>query len=481
MSHADVRISSAESLSGLDADSAKVRVSRILSATIFFSVLGLIVITAIPYGTVEAWWKAFFVCAVFVLAILWIIESYLSERLFDDAWPLVLPVAAFALYSFLQTVSFRSGALPAGVGSSTWNAISVDPYQTRFFVLQLLALLLAGVFISRYANTERRVMVLVNVVICIAVASAIFGIVRQTAQTDVGFGLPLIKPEQGFAQFVNRNHFAYLMEMGFGLVLGIILARGVKRERLLVYVAALLLIWTALVACGSRGGLLAMLAQVVIALLLHGTLMRRETAIGRESKILNIARTLPARVLLLLVLISGIGFGALWLGGDPLASRIEESRNDFSAENDEARQGVSRKQIWSVTLRMFAANPIAGVGMGAYWTAVPQFHDASGRMTPQEAHNDYLEVLASGGLIGAGLAVWFGVVVFRRTKQNLTSSNRFRRAISFGAAIGIAGVAIHSLFDFGLHLIINALVFTTLLGIATSKTVWSRRQINEVP
>jgi len=209
MSHADVRASSTESLPDLSAVSAKVRVSRILSGAIFFSVLGLIVITAIPYGTVDAWWKAFFVCAVFVLAILWIIESYLSERLFDNAWPLVLPVAALALFSFLQTVSFQAGAPPAGISLSTWKAISVDPYQTRFFVLQLLALVLAGVFISRYANTERRVMALVNVVICIAVASAIFGVLRQTTQTDVGFGLPLIKPEQGFAQFVNRNHFAY--------------------------------------------------------------------------------------------------------------------------------------------------------------------------------------------------------------------------------------------------------------------------------
>ena len=57
--------------------------------------------------------------------------------------------------------------------------------------------------------------------------------------------------------------------------------------------------------------------------------------------------------------------------------------------------------------------------MGAYWAAVPKYHDASGRMTPQEAHNDYLEVLASGGLVAAALVAWFAVVVFRRTKENV--------------------------------------------------------------
>lgn len=479
MSQADISVRSAEPLARLKSGAAKARISRILSATIFFSLVGLIVVTAIPYGTAEAWWKAFFVCATFIVTILWIIESHLSNELFGDAWQLSLPIFALVLFSFLQTIAFTQGNSPAGITSSTWNAISADPYQTRFFALQLLALALSGIFVSRYATSERRVMVVVNVVIALAVASAIFGLVRQTTQQAVGFGLPLIKPDQGFAQFVNKNHFAYLMEMAFGLVLGIVLAGGVKRERLLVYVAALLPIWTGLVLCGSRGGLIAMMAQVVIALLVFGSIRRKRRSEESESRIINIVRSAPARILLLLVLIGGVVFGALWLGGDQLATRIEESRTELNATMDEGRQGVSRKDIWRVSARMFAANPIVGVGMGAYWAAVPKFHDASGRMTPQEAHNDYLEVLASGGLVAAGLLAWFAVIVFRRTKENVVSSNRFRRAICAGAAIGIAGVAIHSMFDFGLHLIINALVFTTLLAIATSKRQWTIREVTE--
>jgi O-antigen ligase len=90
-------------------------------------------------------------------------------------------------------------------------------------------------------------------------------------------------------------------------------------------------------------------------------------------------------------------------------------------------------------------------------------------MTPQEAHNDYLELLASGGLVGLGIGVWFAIVVLRRMRKNLVAPNRFRRAACFGAVLGIAGVAVHSLVDFGLHTIVNALVFTTLIVIATSK------------
>jgi putative inorganic carbon (hco3(-)) transporter len=126
---------------------------------------------------------------------------------------------------------------------------------------------------------------------------------------------------------------------------------------------------------------------------------------------------------------------------------------------------------------MFAANPITGVGLGGYWVAVTQFHDASGRYTPQEAHNDYLELLASGGLIGAAIGVWFLVVFIRRIRQNLRSPNRLRRAVCLGAVVGITGVAAHSMLDFGLHLMANAFVFTTLVVLATSNPRWAIRTV----
>jgi O-antigen ligase len=122
---------------------------------------------------------------------------------------------------------------------------------------------------------------------------------------------------------------------------------------------------------------------------------------------------------------------------------------------------------------------VLGVGMGAYWVAVPAFHDASGTLTPQEAHNDYLELLASGGVVGFAIGVWFLIAVAKKAKANLRSSNRLRRAACLGASIGIAGVAVHSLVDFGLHMIANAIVFTTLVVIATSEQPWNKEPIRE--
>jgi O-antigen ligase len=426
------------------------------------------VLTAIPYGTSQPWWIASFVTVSFGLAIVWLIDGYRCDSWLAGTGPLLLPLAALAAFAFVQTISFGGSA--AGIRFPIWNSISADPYQTRFFVLLLGALAICGVLLSRYAATEKRMRVVINVIIFVAIASALFGIVRQTTQHSKGFGLALLMPDSGYGQFINKNHFAYLMEMALGLVLGLVLLRGVKREQVFVYLAALLPIWTGLVLCGSRGGLVAMMAQVLVAILLFSGRGRRHSS--NDASFSRITRSLPVRITLMAVLILGVLIGTLWLGGDQLASHIEESRLQLNTDTSVLHEGASRSEIWGATWKMFVAHPIAGVGLAGYWAAVPAFHDASGRLTPQQAHNDYLELLASGGLIGTIILVWFGVVVISRIRENLKVENRFRRSACFGATVGIAGVAVHSLVDFGLHTIVNALVFTTLIAIATSKAQW---------
>jgi O-antigen ligase len=427
----------------------------LLSKITFCALVVLIVVAPIPYGTVEPWWKAAFVCAVFAICIIALIETlkHRIERI--EGASILLPMLALSLLAFLQTLSLGSRT---DANLSVWNTISADPYQTRFFALQMLALTTLLALLYRYASTERRVRVLVYTVLAIAVASAVFGILRQTTQQETGFLLPLLKKNQGYGQFINKNHFAYLMEMAFGLGLGIVLGGGVARERLMIYVALLLPIWTGLVLANSRGGILAMLAQVVVAVLLlvssHG-----------DYELPKIAQSAALRAVLLVVLVIGVLFGTFWVGGDRLATNFENATNEIASSST----GASRNEIWRATLKMFAAHPIVGVGLGAYWIGITAYHEASGLMTPQEAHNDYLELLSSGGLIGLALGVWFAVAVVRKIRQNLSTDVGSQRAVRFGAVLGITGIAAHSLVDFGLHIMTNAVVFIVLIMIATAR------------
>lgn len=421
-----------------------------MNRSLFGLLVALLIITAIPYGTVEPWWKAAFVCAVFGICIIAIIELAISGDAHIPGKQVLLPMLALSAFAYLQTLSLD--------GSEVWNAISADPYQTRFFVLQLLALTVYLGLLYRYASTEKRVRALIFTILGIAVASAVFGILRQTTQQGTGFVLPLLKQNMGYAQFVNKNHFAYLMEMAFGLGLGILLSGTVKKDRVLIYVALLFPIWTGLVLANSRGGILAMLTQVVVAALL----------LLNSSELPKFGRSFALKAALIMALVAGVSIGTIWVGGDRLASNFEATSREFSPETT-TTQGASRNEIWRASLKMFAASPFLGVGFGGYWIGITAYHNASGLMTPQEAHNDYLEILSSGGVVGFAIAVWFVVAVSRLARQNLAVDTGYQRAVRLGAVLGIAGVAAHSLVDFGLHIITNALVFITLIMLVTTK------------
>jgi putative inorganic carbon (HCO3(-)) transporter len=450
--------------------SADLRIAGLLNTAIFAALVGLVILTAIPYGTIEPWWKAAFVCVVFALGICAIVEGLLSRSGSTVRLSVLLPLLALTAFALLQTVSLGTGNRNPGISyRSQWISISADPYQTRFFVLQFLALTLALAMLYRVASNERRVRILIQVVIGVAVFSALFGILRQATQHNTGFVLPLMKPGQGYGQFINKNHFAFLMEMAFGLGLGLVLAGGVKRERIMIYVALLLPIWTGLVLSNSRGGILAMLAQLVVAVLLLTNVRDKAQGAITEHRFFNLVRPLGLRIALLVALIIGILYGTLWVGGDRLASSFEAARTEWNPTAAGSHEGATRNEIWRATWRMFEAHPVFGVGLGGYWIAITAYHNASGTLTPQEAHNDYFELLASGGAVGFALGVWFAMAVYRLTRENLKSASRFGRAACFGATLGITGVAVHSLVDFGLHMMVNALVFVILVMIATAR------------
>src|SRR5688572_8552034 len=91
--------------------------SSVVKKIVFAALLGLIVITAVPYGTVEPWWKAAFVCAVFAICIVALVSG--SFRIEGGA--ILLPMLALAALAFVQTLSL--GSLEVA-GFSVWNTIS---------------------------------------------------------------------------------------------------------------------------------------------------------------------------------------------------------------------------------------------------------------------------------------------------------------------------------------------------------------------
>jgi O-antigen ligase len=444
-----------------------------VEAFVFYSLVVLIALVAIPYGTVEPWWEAVFECAVFAVGLLWIIQGSISGSWIQGSVRVFYPMIALVALALLQSLQLWQ---MDWAGNRVWYAISADPFESRRFALKTAALILAGVMLVRYTVSRRRLSVLVHAIIGVALASALFGIVRQGMQHAPGFGLPLLRPGSGYGQFINKNHFAYLIEMAMGLVAGVAIMRREKRERLLIYLAAFLVMWVGLVLSNSRGGLLAMVAQVICAPVIFLDSRPRAGA-GARSWTRSVA-VRAATIGALLIVFAG---GVWWLGGDQLATGAETASIEIAgADRTELHEGARRRDIWRSTWLMFKAHPIMGAGFGGYWAEVPLFHQASGRLTPQQAHNDYLEVLASGGIAGVALLIWFAVVMVRQARDALTATDGFQRAAAGGAIIALVGVVVHSVADFGLHITINALVFVALVAILSLKAMTPHSRPAEV-
>lgn len=448
------------------------RISRILESFIFYSLLVTIALTAVPYGTVQPWWEAIFESAVFALSALASLEVMLRGFGNPARYRLLLPLLALLLFSFLQTVHMPGARESvSGIATAASRTISADPFETRLFILKMAAIGLTLALLIRYTNSRRRLGALIVLILGVSVACALFGLIRQSMQhSGPGFVLPYLMPGLGYAQFINKNHFAFLMEMGLGLALGFIVAGGASRDRALIYLAAAAPVWSALVLCGSRGGILSMLSQIIFLGLVFNLTRARADSHKRASPNLP-ARILAStvfRVVMIVGLVAAVFVGMIWVGGENLVRGLQSVPGEVSQSRTGG--GASRSEIWRATWRMFEAHPLAGVGFNGYWIGITEYHDASGQLKPEQAHNDYLEILASGGLIGTAIFIWFIVLFVGGVKRSFAlARDRFARACIMGACAGVFGVAVHSFVDFGLHITINSLIFVSLLAMATNR------------
>jgi O-antigen ligase len=450
-----------------------------IDTLVFYLLLALIVLTAIPYGAVEPWWKSLFQSLVFVLAALSLVGKLLKPDQSPRDYSLFLPVLALVAFAFVQTVPLNILTSNSNLAGNSRTTISADVFQTRQFIVHVVALMCVGWLLITHTNTQKRLRQLVEVVIAVGTVCALFGLWRHAVQREPGFVLPYLRPGFGYAQFINPNHFPFLMELALGLALGIVVCRGVTGKRLAIYLAAAIPMWVAVVLANSRGGILSILCQVLFLALLFGT--GRESRGSREShgrsrglasRLLRASRTLAARGLLVVALLAGAITTVVLVGGDPLVGRVDSIAGELDRKT--ADTFTLRPSIWRATLKLIKDHPVAGVGFGGYWIAITKYHAASGETTPQEAHNDYLELLASGGIIGLAIGFWFVLALIRTARRKLArlrsadvadTSTSFVRAAALGALTGIMTVAIHSLVDFGLHIPINALIFTVLVAI----------------
>lgn len=423
-----------------------------------------VVFTALAHGAVESWALAVFELLVVGLLLLWGIKIFAQNRITISVPAAGLPVVALVAFGFVQGIAFTDG-----IGQRL--SLSMDVEATRATLLALFFLIVSFVIAANSFASQERKQTLTNFLIIYGLAMALFALVQYFTWNGRFYWVRTLTSNASspFGPFVNRNHFAGYMEMLVGLPVAMLVTGAAHKDSRLFYVFAATMMALAAIVSLSRGGMISLAAEMAfIGIMSAGRVTRSEERVNR-STLSSVLR--PAA--LILVIIGSISAGIFWMGPERIVDRITNQNTSGTAQRAETFFS-SRGWIWRETLRMIGENPFTGVGLGAYETAYPIYSKDDGAIVlgtsfaVDRAHNDYLQVLADCGVVGAALAVWFIVLIFQAVARGKQSRDPLCRALAIGGGAGIFGLLVHSVFDFNLQIPSNALLFL-LLSAAVSQ------------
>jgi O-antigen ligase len=424
--------------------------SRFLDKTIAAGFLIAIVFTALALGTVESWSLGLFELIVVVLLALWAIKAVIDRGVRIRLPRLVLPILALFALGLVQSVAFESG-------SGRRVGLSFDTEATRGAVLVLFFLLASFIIASNFFASRERLRTMANFLAVYGLALAMFSLIQYFTWNGKFFWIrPNTSSASPFGPFVNHNDFAGYMEMLIPIPAALITTRAIRPEVKLFYAFSAALMGLALVTSLSRGGMIALFAEMIFIAVWSSTAQGRGE--GREKGRFSLLKKASAAGAISVAILAGI----IWIGPDQVVGRIANS-----GENGETFF-ATRGWIWKDTLSMIKANPILGVGIGAYETAYPIYTHSDGSLVVEFAHNDYLQVLADGGIVGGAIAVCFLVMFARAFSRGLKASDPLVGGITLGGGAGIFALLVHSVMDFNLQIPSNALLFLFLLAAVAS-------------
>jgi hypothetical protein len=139
----------------------------------------------------------------------------------------------------------------------------------------------------------------------------------------------------------------------------------------------------------------------------------------------------------------------------------------------------TRELLWRSTLLMWKDNNRwVGVGPGHFNYRWREYRPADIQKQPDRAHNEYLNLLADYGVVGAAI-VGVSLVIFymgvirswryvRRDESDFRSSFSNKFALVLGGTLGLTAVLAHSVTDFNLQIPANAILAVTLVALVSS-------------
>jgi hypothetical protein len=355
--------------------------------------LALLLLVALCLATLTLWIPAYWPVALFEISVFLLAGISLFGRRQPANWTLypLLVLSFIVLWGCFQLTTGRT----------------IDRFETERATLQWMtwaAVYYTGASILK----EESVADLVRKgIVWFGFAVALEAILQTYLSPGKVFGLfPTDYHNFVMGPIVYHTHFAVFIETILPIAVFLTLS-DMRRSYIFLGVSAVLV--TAVVVSASRGGLIISSAEIVCVLVLSHL---RKPAAGRKIG------------LLALVLVGVTAVLASIVGFETVSER-------FYAE----ALSLGRLQFAISTLHMIAVHPWIGWGLGCWPAAYPAFATFDAGAIVNQAHCDWLQWTAEGGvpvgLAMLSLALW-----------------GLRPAIQSIWGIGVIAVLIHAAFDY---------------------------------
>jgi O-antigen ligase/tetratricopeptide (TPR) repeat protein len=426
----------------------------------FWIYLFVLIFAPLAFASAELW----SICTVEILTgvsalLLFCSRYFYKERLVSV--PGSTPLFLMLLFMLLQLVPLPASVVqllsPAtynayepvlSLTGARWIPLTVNQHATLQEFLRIGAYSLFYILTVQLLSVKDYLKKTVYVVIFLAAAIGLLAIIQRVGSPDKIYWFRAV-PDNAhpFGPWINPNQFAGFMEMLCPIALGLFLffkprfspdeswrykivnfftMPSSNLHMFLGFAASLMFLSVFVSLC--RGGILAITFAVFIFLLLHSIIKAKQ---GQAA---------------IVAIIGCVVIGVSWFGWD---SVIAEFTKSITSEGN-LRDG--RFFIWEDTLRIFQSFVFFGAGFGTFIDIFPSYMSFPDFGVIDHAHNDYLELLTDGGIIGFSLAAWFVLsVIGHGWKMIRARRDQYAVLIGIGALTGILTMLMHSVTDFNMH------------------------------
>ncbi len=439
--------------------------------------LATLLFAPLAFGSVETWSIALVEILVFLTALTYFFQGKHGARPFLQV-PGILPLLLLILWMFLQLIPLPPPLvkmIAPGIyqayapiidlqETSQWIPLTVNQKATLLESLRITSYAIFYILTVQLLSKGEALTKTVRIIAWLAMTIAFLAIIQKFTSPDAIYWFRATPVSSAVGPWVYRNHYAGFMELVCPLVLALFFHyrptftyKQTFRERIVSLFTApgsnihfflgfgVVLILASVFIALSRGGIISIIFGFFFFLLL---LTKKHSHTGK---------------ILPLLLLGCLILAVTWMGWDPILARFDATMTQTGDITD------GRLLVWQDCAPLIRDFLFTGSGFGTFLQVYPQYSTLPSIAIYDHAHNDYIELITDGGLIGLALAAWFVIAILGHGFGKLKSRREpYSIFLIIGSLTAIFSLLLHSVTDFNMHNGANGLYFFFLCGILVS-------------